>query len=107
MSIQDGDLWQATEDSLVRRDERSGEILDTLPIQGTWDAMTGGFGYVWIAHPFAPGGTEIERMSPLSGNSKTIKVGGDPADLRAGTGSIWFLTRDGALTEIDPVSMAP
>jgi streptogramin lyase len=105
LSIEDGDLWQATEDSLVRRDEQTGEILDTLPIQETWEAMTGGFGYVWIAHPFAPGETEIERMSPLSGNSKTIKVDGDAADLRAGNGSIWFLSKDGNLAEIDPVSM--
>jgi len=105
LSIEDGDLWQATEDSLVRRDEKTGEILDTFPIQGTWESMTGGFGYVWIAHPFAPGETEIERMSPLSGNSKTIKVDGDPADLRAGNGSIWFLAEDGTLSKIDPVSM--
>ena len=105
LSIEDGDLWQATEDSLVRRDEKTGEILDTFPIQGTWESMTGGFGYVWIAHPLAPGETEIERMSPLSGNSKTIKVDGDPADLRAGNGSIWFLAEDGTLSKIDPVSM--
>jgi serine/threonine protein kinase/streptogramin lyase len=105
LSIEDGDLWQATEGSLVRRDEKTGEILDTFPIQGTWESMTGGFGYVWIAHPLAPGETEIERMSPLSGNSKTIKVDGDPADLRAGNGSIWFLAEDGTLSKIDPVSM--
>ncbi len=105
LSIEEGDLWQATEDSLVRRDDRSGEILDTLPIQGPWDSMTGGFGYVWIAHPSAPGETEIERMSPLSANSKTIKVDGDTADLQAGNGSIWFLAEDGTLSEVDPVSM--
>jgi len=105
LSIEDGDLWQATEDALVRRDDRSGEILDTLPIDGEWQTMTGGFGYVWIAHPFAPGVTEIERMSPLSGNSRTIRVDGDPVVLRAGNGSIWFLSADGTLTEIDPVSM--
>jgi len=105
LSIEDGDLWQATEDSLVRRDDQTGEILDTLPIEGAWQTITGGFGYAWIAHPFAPGETEIERMSPLSGSSKTIKVDGDPVDLRAGNGSIWFLTEDGTLTEIDPVSM--
>jgi len=104
LSIDDGDLWQVTEDSLVRRDDQSGEILDTLPIHGTWRSMTGGFGYVWIAHPFA-GETAIERMSPLSGTSKTIKVDGDPADLRAGNGSIWFLAEDGTLSEIDPVNM--
>ena len=92
LSIEDGDLWQATEDSLVRRDEQTGEILDTSPDPGPLaDAMTGGFGYVWIAHPSAPGETEIERMSPLSGNSKTIKVDGDAVDLRAGNGSIWSL----------------
>ena len=105
LSIEDGDLWQATEDSLVRRDDQTGEILDTLPIEGPWDAMTGGFGYLWIAHPSAPGETEIERMSPLSGNSKTIKLDGDTVDLRAGNGSIWSLTHDGTLTDIDPVSM--
>ena len=105
LSIEDGDLWQATEDSLVRRDDQTGEILDTLPIEGAWQTMTGGFGYVWIAHPSAPGETEIERMSPLSGTSKTIKVDGDAADLRAGNGSIWFLSEDGNLAEIDPVSM--
>jgi hypothetical protein len=67
LSIEDGDLWQATEDSLVRRDEKTGEILDTFPIQGTWESMTGGFGYVWIAHPLAPGETEIEAHEPAVG----------------------------------------
>ena len=105
LSIEEGDLWQATEHSLVRRDDRSGEIIATLPIRGTWRSMTGGFGYVWIAHPSAAGVTEIERMSPLSGNSKTIEVDGDTADLQAGNGSIWFLAEDGTLSKIDPVSM--
>jgi streptogramin lyase len=105
LSIEEGDLWQATEHALVRRDDRSGEIIATLPIRGTWRSMTGGFGYVWIAHPSAAGVTEIERMSPLSGNSKTIEVDGDTADLQAGNGSIWFLVEDGTLSKIDPVSM--
>jgi len=105
LSIEDGDLWQATGDSLVRRDDQTGEILDTLPIEGAWHTITGGFGYAWIAHSSSSGETEIERMSPLSGTSKTIKVDGDPADLRAGNGSIWFLSEDGNLAEIDPVSM--
>lgn len=105
LSIEEGDLWQATEHSLVRRDDRSGEIIATLPIRGTWRSMTGGFGYVWIAHASAAGVTEIERMSSLSGNSKTIEVDGDTADLQAGNGSIWFLAEDGTLSKIDPVSM--
>ena len=105
LSIEDGDLWQATEDALVRRDEQTGEILDTLPIRGEWQTITGGFGFAWISHPFAPGVTQIERMSPLSGDSKTVRIDGDPVDLRAGNGSIWFLAADGTLTEIDPVSM--
>ena len=105
LSAEDGDLWQATEDALVRRDDETGEILDTLPIEGGWHTITGGFGYAWISHAFAPGVTEIARVSPLSGRSKTVKFDGDPVDLSAGNGSIWFLTSDGTLTEIDPVSM--
>jgi len=105
LSIEDGDLWQATPDSLVRRDAESGDILQTLPIKRQWIAIDGGFGYAWIAHPFAPGETEVERMNPDTGASKTIRVDGDPVDLKTGNGAVWLLTRDGTLTEISRESM--
>ena len=105
LSIEDGDLWQATEDSLVRRDAESGEILQTLAIQRRWTAIDGGYGYAWIAHAFAPGETEVERMNPDTGASKSIDVDGDPVDIKTGNGAVWLLTTDGTLTEISRESM--
>ena len=104
LSIEDGDLWQATPDSLVRRDPESGEIQQTLPIESGWWSIDGGFGYAWIAHP-ASGQTKVERLNPDTGASKTITVEGDPADLKTGNGAVWLLTKDGTLTEISRESM--
>ena len=105
LSIEDGDLWQATPDSLVRRDPETGEVVQTLPIKRQWRAIDGGFGYAWIAHPFAPGVTEVERLNPDSGDSTTLTVDGDPVDLKTGNGAVWLLTEDGTLTEISRESM--
>jgi class 3 adenylate cyclase/streptogramin lyase len=102
LDVADGFLWQATPESLVQRDVETGAILNELPLPQGWTALDGGFGYVWVAAP-ASGETEVSRISPLSGATKSITVEGVPRDLRAGNGAIWLLSSDGTLTEIDPV----
>ena len=106
LDIQDGNLWQALDRSLVRRDMRTGEILDTIELADPWRSIDAGFGYVWTGVAI-PGGatTEINRISPVSGQTKTETFDGEIADLRTGNGSVWLVTHDGALTEIDPISM--
>ena len=103
LSVEDGSLWQATETSLVRRDPVTGAIQDTIPIP-SWKALDGGFGYVWAANPFSPGLTEIDRISPLSGQTQSMRVNGDMVDMRTGNGAVWLLTTDGKLLKIDPIS---
>jgi class 3 adenylate cyclase len=104
LDVADGFLWQVTPESLVQRDVETGAILNELALPQGWRALDGGFGYVWVATSAPPGRTEISRISPLSGATKTFTVeSGDPIDLRAGNGAVWLLATDGTLTEIDPV----
>ena len=103
LRVEDGSLWQATESSLVRRDPVTGEIQDTIPIPA-WQALDSGFGYIWTANHFSPGLTEIDRISPLSGQTRSMRVDGDLVDMRTGNGAVWLLTSDGNLQKIDPIS---
>jgi class 3 adenylate cyclase len=105
LSVEDGYLWQATRDTLVQRDLASGAIEHTLDIPAGWISLDGGFGYVWGTKSDPPQQTEIFRINPISGKTKTFTVPGEPADLRAGNGSLWLLATDGTLTEIDPVTL--
>jgi class 3 adenylate cyclase/streptogramin lyase len=103
LDVADGFLWQVTNETLVQRDVETGAILNELPLPDGWRALDGGFGYVWVATPSSPDETEISRISPLSGATKTFAVDGSAVDLRAGNGAVWMLSSDGTLTEIDPV----
>jgi class 3 adenylate cyclase len=105
LAVEDGYLWQATKDSLVQRDLETGAIENSLDLPQPWVALDGGFGYVWGAKSAPPGKTDIFRVSPISGKTKTFTVPGEPADLRAGNGSLWLLATDGMLMEIDPVTL--
>jgi serine/threonine-protein kinase len=103
LSIEDGSLWQATPDELVRRDVTSGAIEDTIPLPANWWSLDGGFGFVWAAVQSGTS-TEISRISPISGRAKTVEIDGELTDLRTGNGSVWILMKDGSLVELDPVS---
>lgn len=109
LSIEDGSLWQATEDRLVRRDPVTGAILGEVRLPPTWSsrggALDGAFGFVWAAEAYVPGVTRIHRISPLSGGEKVIELEIALADMQAGNGSIWLLSADGQLDELDPISM--
>jgi serine/threonine protein kinase len=102
LSIEDDQLWQATADTLVRRDADTGEILQSLEIKRAWKTIDGGLGFAWISHSFSPGVSEVERLDPESGASLEEKFrDGDPVDLRVSRNSAWLLTDDGTLTELD------
>jgi hypothetical protein len=62
-------------------------VLDTIRIDGGIDPnrarVTIGFGSIWVARPLTTGGTEILRVSPLSGRARSFRVAGDLADIRA------------------------
>jgi class 3 adenylate cyclase len=105
LSVEDGNLWQATPDELVQRDPADGSIQNTIPLPAGWEALDGGLEYVWAAAPYVPGTIEVHRISPLSGQDRSVKVDLDLADMAFGNGSLWLLGSDGTLDEMNPISM--
>jgi streptogramin lyase len=107
LSIEGGNLWQATPDELVQRDPTDGRIEHRLPLPEGWEGLAGGLEYVWAAVPNVPnlGTAEIHRISPLSGQDRSVKVDIDLADMAFGNGSLWLLDKDGTLDEMNPISM--
>ncbi|HTG48285.1 MAG TPA: adenylate/guanylate cyclase domain-containing protein [Actinomycetota bacterium] len=103
-------LWQATPPTnaadggkLLRRDPKDGAIK-TTQIVPTGDGMGFGFGYAWTGI----GGetrSQILKIDPASGRTlATIDLPGTMADAEGGPTSIWYLSEQGDLLEIDPAS---
>ena len=96
-------LWQATATDLIRRDPSTGAAVETHPIE-PWNRIEFGFGSAWILHPTGPHHTSLERVDLVSGDVRAeLELPGDAADIRAGPGSLWYLSESGDLVEIDPI----
>ena len=104
-------LWQSTTDAkppaapsgkLVRRDPQTGRILSTQSLD-TGDAMGFVFGYAWVAHYQGKHQAEIDKLDPVSGHIlRKIHLPGELADADAGPRSLWYLSSQGDLVQIDP-----
>jgi serine/threonine protein kinase len=101
ISIEHGELWQVTEDSLIVRDPSTGEILEKPRIDHEWAVFDAGYGSAWIAHPPSKGHSDLERLDPKTGNPQHQPFDGTPIDVGVGTQKVWLLTDDGTLTEFD------
>ena len=105
--IVDGTLWQETPINLVRRDLETGEALDVIekPFNtfyfDTWFA----FGSIWFGVVGAEDENEYElhRVDPLSGRTvAVIPADASLVDTAFGRDSIFFLTREAEVIEVDP-----
>ena len=106
-------LWQAAppeeapsafeDGKLLRRDASTGEVLETQPVD-IGDVMIFAFGYAWVAHDEAVE-SSLDKIDPASGRTiATVKLPGGFIDVAAGPRTLWYLSSQGDLVEIDPIT---
>jgi serine/threonine protein kinase/DNA-binding beta-propeller fold protein YncE len=97
-----GSVWVTlTNGGLVEVDPATHRILDTFPVGGHLDAMTFGFGSVWVIDEVAG---QVVRVDPHSGRIlATVGVRGNVRAITAGSGAVWVLDPiSGTVAAIDP-----
>ena len=99
-----GAVWVTlTNGGLVQVDPATRRVLDTFPVGGHLDAMTIGFGSVWVIDEVAG---QVSRVDPGSGDvTANLGVSGNVRAIAAGSGAVWVLDPiSGAVEAIDPAS---
>jgi len=99
----EGTLGSTDLGELLRRDASTGEVLETHPVD-IGDAMLFAFGFAWIAHDEGLD-SSLDKVDPASGRTiASIPLPGGFIDVAAGPRTLWYLSSQGDLAEIDPIT---
>jgi class 3 adenylate cyclase len=101
-----GVLWQGTNkgfEGFVRRDIRTGEVVQKFELHAEPSAAAIGFGSIWLSGLQGPG--SIQQWDPVSGRVlHTLSVSGTIVSMDAGADALWVLGDEGTLFEVNPVT---
>jgi len=104
-----GDSVWTSNESLVRLDARTGNVLSTLPLDdATCLAPDVGFGSLWIG--VCSSTSQVLRVDPASGNvtaTAALPTGvrlKEESSIAAGAGAVWALTTSATIVKIDPMT---
>jgi class 3 adenylate cyclase/DNA-binding beta-propeller fold protein YncE len=106
-----GALWQATDAALLRRDKRTGAVLQRIPLPYSWRVVSFGFGAVWVGvvDPNDATDDRVEKIDPVSGHldhSARLPRSSEPVAMNPGTDAMWMVDSMGALHRFDPLTGA-
>jgi virginiamycin B lyase len=100
LAVGEGAIWVGTDLAVIRIGASSNRVSETIPLGvSVPTAIAVGEGAVWVAAgprsrccPLKPIGTGTPtRIDPTTNSVEwTIPIGGDPAGVAAGEGSIWI-----------------
>jgi len=97
-----GRVWVTLSDgNLDEVDPGTHRLLHSYPVGGHLDALTIGFGSVWVVDEVAG---KISRIDPSTGSLiRALNVGGNVRAIVAGSGAVWVMDRfSGTVAAIDP-----
>jgi hypothetical protein len=104
LSVENGALFQMTPSAVRSRDLVSGQVLQSFPTSEDHDVSAIGFGSEWLGSKAET--RSIERVDLVSGEVVgSIDVKGGAGVLAVGPDAVWFVTTDGRLGRVDPISM--
>jgi DNA-binding SARP family transcriptional activator len=96
-----GSLWSVSQDGLlVRLNPSSGHLLARIGHAFGPQALTVGFGSIWIAQAARPA---VVRATESGRTARSIPIGGKAFSIATGAGAVWALSPDPAkLWRINP-----
>jgi streptogramin lyase len=104
LSVENGALFQMTPTAVRSRDLTSGTVLQSFPTAEPHDASAIGFGSEWLGSKADTG--SLLRVDLVSGAVvDSIDVQGGAGVLAVGPDAVWFVTSEGRLGRVDPISM--
>ena len=104
LTVENGALFQMTPSAVRSRDLASGKVLQSFPTSEDHDASAIGFGSEWLGSKTDT--RSLQRVDLVSGTEvDSIDVQGGASVLAVGPDAVWFVTTDGRLGRVDPISM--
>jgi streptogramin lyase len=102
LAVGDGSLWAADAGGtgVFRFDPETGDLQTTVPFTVSAGApLAYGLDALWVApNSGRPG---IVRVDPSTNRAEDVPVGAVIADVEVGLGSVWALSRAGAVLQLD------
>ena len=87
-------------------DPTTGQIVGSVQLAGSPDALAVGGGAVWVLDSDVGTVQEVDAETLAPGD--TARVGSDETDITFGAGAVWLADGTGnSLTRIDPVTHEP
>jgi class 3 adenylate cyclase/streptogramin lyase len=104
LSVENGALFQMTPSAVRSRDLVSGQVLQSFSTSEDHDVSAIGFGSEWLGSKADT--RSIQRVDLVSGRVvDSIDVKGGAGVLAVGPDAVWFVTTEGRLGRVDPISM--
>ena len=104
LSIENGALFQMTPSVLRTRDVETGTMLDTFDLAAAHQSSVIGFGSEWLGSDLPA--DSLVRVDLVSGEEVASQdIEGGVAVLAVGHDALWFVTTDGDLGRVDPVTL--
>src|SRR5262245_22217381 len=108
----EGGLWVTTQEGVVKRDELTGTVEQTLETSEGVYLLASGYGAIWVTTAsIAP---ELVRINPATGDTKSVDIsagartpfiGGGVMPVATGSHAVWVVNSEGILWKIDPITM--
>lgn len=104
LSVENGALFQMTPTEVRTRDLATGSVRVTFDVGADHEHSVIGFGSEWLG---ADRSTEsLVRVDLVSGERvASLDIDGGAAALAVGPDAVWFVTSDGDLGRVDPVTL--
>jgi hypothetical protein len=104
LSVENGALFQMTPTEVRTRDLATGSVRETFDVGADHEHSVIGFGSEWLGFD---GSTELlVRVDLISGQRvASLDIDGGTAALAVGPDAVWFVTSDGDLGRVDPVTL--
>jgi virginiamycin B lyase len=100
-----GAIWVTNDGSgtLVRISPRTNRVTRQIRLRPGAFSLTRGFGALWTINYKRH---SLTRVNPVSGRTRSVRLGGEPGDVAAGFGRVWVTSwTGGRLLAVNPRSM--
>lgn len=104
LSVENGALFQMTPSEVRTRDLETGAMRDTFDVGDDHQSSVIGFGSEWLGSD--ADADSLVRVDLISGEPVTsLDIQGGVATLAIGQDAVWFVTTNGVLGRVDPVTL--